>query len=58
VDGFAVSIPAAAHTSERYAQCRWTGTVLRTLALLLAAHSSATPKQAKEPIIQDQREFK
>jgi hypothetical protein len=29
---------------------RWTDTVLRTLALLLATHASATPKQAKEPI--------
>jgi hypothetical protein len=35
---------------KRYAQCRGTVTVLRTLALLLAAHSRATPKQAKEPI--------
>jgi hypothetical protein len=26
--------------------------VLRKLALLLAAHSRATPKQAKEPIVQ------
>ena len=36
---------------KRYAQCRATATVLRTLALLLAALSRATPKQAKEPII-------
>jgi hypothetical protein len=35
---------------KRYAQCRGTDTVLRTLAHLLAAHSRATPKQAKEPI--------
>jgi len=34
-----------------YAQCRGTDTVLRTLAHLLAAHSRATPKQAKEPRI-------
>jgi hypothetical protein len=34
---------------KRYAQCRGTDTVLRTLAHLLAAHSRATPKQAKEP---------
>jgi len=34
---------------KRYAQCRGTVTVLRTLALLLAALSRATPKQAKEP---------
>jgi hypothetical protein len=33
----------------RYAQCRWTDSVLRTLALLLAALAYATPKQAKEP---------
>ncbi len=35
----------------RYAQCRGTDSVLRTLAHLLATHSRATPKQAKEPII-------
>jgi hypothetical protein len=34
----------------RYAQCRGTDSVLRTLAHLLAAHFRATPKQAKEPI--------
>jgi len=34
---------------KRYAQCHETVTVLRTLALLLAAHSRATPKQAIEP---------
>ena len=42
---------AAAINTGRYAQCRATATVLRTLALLLAALSRATPKQAKEPII-------
>ena len=36
---------------KRYAQCRGTDSVLRTLAHLLAAHPTATPKQAKEPII-------
>jgi hypothetical protein len=36
---------------SRYAQCRGTDSVLRILALLLAAHSRATPKQAKEPIL-------
>lgn len=35
---------------KRYAQCRGTDSVLRTLALLLAANSRATPKQVKEPI--------
>jgi len=35
---------------KRYAQCRGTDSVLRTLAHLLAAHPHATPKQAKEPI--------
>jgi hypothetical protein len=35
--------------AKRCAQCRGTVAVLRTLALLLAAHSRATPKQAKEP---------
>jgi hypothetical protein len=35
--------------AKRYAQCRGTDTVLRTLARLLAAHSCATPKQSKEP---------
>jgi hypothetical protein len=34
---------------QRYAQCRGTDSVLRTLAHLLATHSRATPKQAKEP---------
>jgi hypothetical protein len=37
------------HKHNRYAQCRGTDKVLRTLAHLLAAHSRATPKQAKEP---------
>jgi hypothetical protein len=37
--------------AKRYAQCRGTDSVLRTLAHLLAANSTATPKQAKEPII-------
>jgi len=37
--------------AKRYAQCRGTDSVLRTLAHLLAAHSRATPKQAKEPSI-------
>jgi hypothetical protein len=41
------SPPHPIHT--RYAQCRGTDSVLRTLALLLATHSLATPKQAKEP---------
>jgi hypothetical protein len=41
------SAPLKKH--KRYAQCRGTDSVLRTLALLLAAHSRATPKQAKEP---------
>jgi len=36
---------------KRYAECRGTDSVLRTLALLLATHSRATPKQAKEPKI-------
>lgn len=36
---------------KRYAQCHGTDTVLRTLAHLLAAHPSATPKQAKEPSV-------
>jgi hypothetical protein len=35
--------------AKRYAQCRGTDSVLRTLALLFAALSHATPKQAKEP---------
>ena len=39
------------HLAKRYAQCRGTDTVLRTLAHLLAALSCATPKQAKEPTI-------
>jgi hypothetical protein len=34
---------------KRYAQCRGIDSVLRTLALLLAALSRATPKQTKEP---------
>jgi len=34
---------------QRYAQRRGTDSVLRTLAHLLATHSRATPKQAKEP---------
>jgi len=37
--------------AKRYAECRGTDSVLRTLALLLATHSRATPKQAKEPKI-------
>lgn len=37
------------HKHKRCAQCRGTDSVLRTLAHLLAAHSHATPKQAKEP---------
>ena len=37
------------HIARRYAQCRGTESVLRTLALLLAPHSRATPEQAKEP---------
>jgi hypothetical protein len=37
-------------TYTNVAQFRGTVAVLRTLALLLAAHSRATPKQAKEPI--------
>ena len=36
---------------QRYAQCCERDLVLRTLALLLAAHSSATPKQAKVPVV-------
>jgi hypothetical protein len=36
---------------KRYAQCRGTESVLRTLAHLLAAQSRAAPKQAKEPKI-------
>jgi hypothetical protein len=43
------SAPLKKH--KRYAQCRGTDSVLRILALLLAAHSRATPKQAKEPIL-------
>ena len=35
------------HKHNRYAQCRGTDSVLRTLAHLLAALSHATPKQAK-----------
>jgi hypothetical protein len=34
---------------RRYAQCRWKKSGLLKLAHLLATHSSATPKQAKEP---------
>jgi hypothetical protein len=34
---------------KRYAQCRGKKNPLRKLALLLATHSRATPKQAKEP---------
>jgi hypothetical protein len=41
------SAPLKKH--KRYAQCRGTASVLRTLAHLLAARSRATPKQAKEP---------
>jgi hypothetical protein len=37
--------------APRCAQCRVTMTVLRTPALLLATHSRATPKQAKEPSV-------
>ena len=42
--------PPLRKAENRYAQCRGTDSVLRTLALLLATLSSATPKQAKEPI--------
>jgi hypothetical protein len=42
---------------SRYAQCRGTDSVLRTLAHLLAAHSTATPKQAKEPIFHPRQEI-
>jgi hypothetical protein len=41
------SAPQQKHT--RYPQCR-ADRVHHTLAHLLAAHSNATPKQAKEPI--------
>lgn len=42
---------AARLIARRYAQCRGTDTVLRSLAHLLATHSRATPKQVKEPIL-------
>jgi hypothetical protein len=41
--------PPERKAENRYAQCRGTESVLRTLALLLATHSRAKPKQAKEP---------
>jgi len=47
---FCAKNPPLRQAAKRYAQCRGTETVLRTLAHLLAAHSRATPKQAKEPI--------
>jgi hypothetical protein len=46
---FKTSYAPQQNKHQRYAQCRGTGLVLRTLAHLLAAHSHATPKQAKEP---------
>jgi len=46
---FSVPKPPLLLAANRYAQCRGTDTVLRTLAHLLAAHSRATPNQAKEP---------
>lgn len=46
--------PALRVAANRYAQCRGTDTVLRTLAHLLATHSRTTPKQAKEPIFDKQ----
>ena len=49
VDSFVLRNRQLLKPANRCAQCRWTDSVLRTLAHLLAAHSYATPKQAKEP---------
>ena len=37
---------------DRCAQCRGTDSVLRTSAHLLAAHPTATPKQAKDSSVE------
>lgn len=48
-DNLVFSNPPLPQAWERYAQCRGTDLVFRTLALLHDARSYAKPKQAKEP---------